>query len=78
MSRVNETLSRCRIPSKTFLLLQVRCAVFNGKLGSGFAQIFKADSGLSWIKLHGSMMAPLESRSNRLGIYSSIRSAKTD
>jgi hypothetical protein len=25
------------------LLLQVRCAVLNGKLGSGFAQIFKAD-----------------------------------
>jgi hypothetical protein len=27
------------------LLLQVRCAVLNGKLGSGFGQLFKAIPG---------------------------------
>jgi hypothetical protein len=27
------------------LLLQVRCAVLNGKLGSGFGQLFKANPG---------------------------------
>jgi hypothetical protein len=27
------------------LLLQVRCTVLNGKLGSGFGQLFKANLG---------------------------------
>ena len=32
------------------LLLQVRCAVYNGALGSGFGQLFEAapSSGLHW------------------------------
>jgi hypothetical protein len=40
--RMNKSQQMCWTRRGADLLLQVRCAVLNGKLGSGFGQLFKA------------------------------------